>query len=76
MEMDQSVMNILSQAVQIPGLSKRFVLERFGGFTPDEIQENTRKYIEENRSKLKGVNSQDEDSDQLGLGSVGLKAEE
>lgn len=76
MELDERVITMISQAMGIPGLSKRFVLERFGGFTPEEIQENTRKYIEENRSKLKNIESPMEDSDQLGLGSIGLKSEE
>lgn len=55
-------------------MSKRYALERYLGWTPDEILENERLWKEENAKKVKDKTGTDALGDQqVGLNAVGVK---
>ena len=49
----QRELNNYQSAVQLPGMSKRFAMKKYLGFTDEELEENKRMYAEENPDKLK-----------------------
>ena len=65
-ELDTARAATFAQVVQIPHLSKRFVLKRFLGLSEDEIKENERMWREENGANLKP--SLDAQSELRGMG--------
>jgi len=76
-EVDGSVLNVLSSAMEIQSISRRFALKKFGGWDEDEILENEKLWAEENKDKVaaaaagKAVPAGDEDT---GFGDVGATA--
>lgn len=74
MEKDTQMLNVLSQALGIPYLSRQFALKRFGMFTEEEIVQNERLWAQENKDKLDGsMAGMDVDGDsQVGLRDVGI----
>ena len=69
-EKDTAYMQILSQALAIPSMSKRFALERFGGFTKEEVSTNEKMWLEENPDKAGPMGQ--ETGEQPNLRSVGI----
>ena len=49
----QRELNNYQSAIGLPGMSKRFAMKKYLGFTESELEENRRMYAEENPDKLK-----------------------
>lgn len=53
LDIHQRELSNYSQAVQVPGMSVRFAMKKYLGFTDEEYQKNREMYMEENPDKLK-----------------------
>lgn len=72
-EKDKETLDILSRALGIPFISKRFALKRFGGLSETELVENERLWMEENPSKKLKIISKTENDLSSGLKNVGIE---
>lgn len=70
MEKDTQMLSIMTQAMGVPHLSKQFILKRFCNFTEEEVIENERLWMQENKDKTKGSMA---DTGLDASGDVGLR---
>ena len=54
LDIQQRELSNYSQAVGVPGMSKRFAMKKYLGLTDEEYEENRIMYLQENLTKLKG----------------------
>lgn len=79
MALDQERINVFSSIMNtdaVKYLSKRYALERYLGWTQEDILENERMWKEENANKVKDrTGTQPLEQDQIGLRGIGVKPE-
>lgn len=73
-EKDTARFNNLNQALSIPFMSKRFAMKRYGGLSDVEIAENEQLWKEENKSKVKGIHTIEQQSP-VSLRNIGITPE-
>ena len=54
LDIQQRELSNYSQAVGVPGMSKRFAMKKYLGLTEEEYEENRVMYMQENPTKLQG----------------------
>lgn len=70
-EVDGAVLNVYSQAADIPHISRRFALIRYAGWTEEEIFENERLWAEENAARMGSGAPVPQGDEGSGFGDVG-----
>lgn len=71
-----NLFNTVMSGDAIKYMSKRMALEKYMGWTQEDILENERMFKEENATKVKDkTGTSPMDTNQVGLGSVGIKPE-
>lgn len=79
MALDTERVNLFSSVMNSDAqkyMSKRYALERYLGWTPDDILDNERLWKEENASRVQDqTGMKPMDDQQIGLGGVGIKPE-
>lgn len=71
LELDSARINIFSALADVPYVSKRYILKRYLGWSPSEINENEKMWKEE-RSRLTKSFDQDQPMGAGGAGGVGM----
>jgi hypothetical protein len=76
-ELQTQQMNVFTQSIQVPFLSKEFCMKKYAGLTEEEVVENRVMWAKENPDKLKAATGlTSAESDQEGdLSQVGVRPE-
>lgn len=79
MQMDSEQINVFSSLMQTEAakyVSKRYALQRYLGWTEEEVLENEKMWKEENAKKVKDkIGQSPAEVNQVGLGGVGIRPE-
>ena len=77
MQIDSEQINVFSSLMQTEAakyVSKRYALQRYLGWTEEEVLENEKMWKEENAKKVKEkIGKSPTEDDQIGLGGVGIR---
>ena len=71
-ELNETRLNLLSNALGLPFMSKRFAMKKFANWTDDEILDNEHQWSEENLGAIARQYDQQNELGGMGVGGTGL----